>query len=86
MNTETFDNPADFLAALKGKQRQRKTSALSRERSERTGLTSLLLAGWCNEYNAAMGMRLYRNGVSTQFYDDEKAACAAARLLAEQEE
>lgn len=53
---------------------------------ERTGLTPLLKAGWCNEYNAAMHMRLYRGTQSTAYYADEKEACQAARLLAGQEE
>lgn len=84
MRTETFDNPADFLAALHGKRQKR--VAVAHARSERTGLTPLLKAGWCNEYNAAMEMRLYRGGQSTAFYADEKQACQAARLLAGQEE
>lgn len=55
-------------------------------RSERTGLSSLLLQGWNVEWDSAMRVRLWRGAHDTGFFEDEKQACQAARLLAEQEE
>ena len=53
-----------------------------RAAGERTGLTTLLQAGWNNEYNSRMEMRLYRGDKSTQFYADEADAVRAAREIA----
>ena len=92
MKVETFTDKTAFLEALTGRKTrsarqtpqngaQQATAALPRERSERTGLSTLLLAGWCNEYDSQMRMRLYRGAQSTAYFDDEKQACDAAKAL-----
>jgi hypothetical protein len=77
MKTETFDSKEAFLQALHGATRKRARAT----RSAGTGLSTLLLQGWCNEYNAKMEMRLYRGDVSTPFFADERAAVLAAKEL-----
>jgi hypothetical protein len=82
VKTETFDSAADFLAALKPKKRGRATrpDIPSAGRAERTGLSTLILAGWSIEFIPNKGYRLYKvHGPSTAFFGSEAAACVAAR-------
>src|SRR5947207_5995894 len=56
MKTETFDNPADFLQALHGK-RAKRVAVPRAPVSERTGLSTMIKAGWNVEWNSAMHIR-----------------------------
>lgn len=78
MKTETFDNAADFLAAMKRKKPTR-PGIPSAGRAPSTGLSTLILAGWNTEYRAGAGYRLYRGALDTGWQIDEAAACTAAK-------
>ena len=86
MQTETFDTAADFLAALKGKPRGKRGRATrpdipSAGRAPRTGLTTLLAAGWSIEYRPSVGYRLSRGTVATPWEASEEDVCLAAKEL-----
>ena len=86
MPTETFTDPAAFLDALHGKRvvkrgRAARPGIPAAAPSARTGLTTLLQAGWNVAYDAAMRMRLYRGALDTGYYEDDAACCAAAKAL-----
>ena len=81
MQTETFDNPADFLAALRGQKRGRATrpDIPSAGRAPRTGLTTFLKAGWSLTFVVGRGYRLSRGEMATPWAASEAAACLAAK-------
>ena len=81
MQTETFDNAADFLAALRGQKRGRATRPdIPRAgRSPSTGLMPLLVAGWSITFVVGRGYRLSRGTVATPWEASEEAVCVAAK-------
>ena len=84
MKTETYDNPAEFLAALHGKPRAKRGKATrpdlpSAPPSERTGLSTTLAAGWNFAWDAQMRCRLYRGDVDTGYCEDEAECVKKAR-------
>ena len=94
MKTETFDNAADFLAAVNGKKRTKRGRTTrpdlpSAGRSAPTGLTTLIAPqsgkpAWSVWFDVVKGHRLYvigRVDLDTGWCASEAAACAAAKLL-----
>jgi len=86
MTTETFDNPADFLAALHGKPRQKRGRNTRPDlpaagRAASTGLSTFIKAGWNWTFHAAHGYKLERGPLSTGWHASELAACDAAKEL-----
>lgn len=86
MRTETFDNPAEFLAAVQGKPRTTRGRSTrpdlpSAGRSPRTGLSTFLKAGWCWTYVVGRGFKLEKGALSSGWQVSEQAACDAARGL-----
>jgi hypothetical protein len=84
MTTETFDDPAAFLAALHGKPRQKRGRATRPDlpaagRAPSTGLTPLLVAGWNIEMRVGAGYRLYRGAQDTGWCASEGECCKAAK-------
>lgn len=68
MKTETYDNPADFMAALSGKRPSKRTSAprsaaVAKGEGDRlSALVKLAKAGWCAlGYVHSTGVFSYRN-------------------------
>ena len=87
MSTETFDNAADFLAALHGKKPRAKRGRNTRPdlpaagRAASTGLSTFIKAGWNWTYVVGSGYKLERGPLSTGWHASELAACNAAKEL-----
>lgn len=86
MQTETFDNAADFMTALAGKPRttrgrNTRPDIPSAGRSPRTGLSTFIKAGWSWEFRVGSGYKLTRGALSSGWQHSELAACDAARGL-----
>lgn len=86
MQTETFDNAADFMAAVQGKPRTTRGRSTrpdipSAGRSPRTGLSTFIKAGWAWEFRVGVGYKLEKGALSSGWCVSEIAACDAARGL-----
>ena len=96
MQTEVFDTPESFLAALAGKPRSKRGRATRPDlpaagRSPSTGLTSLIApkpgsghAAWSLAFEPAKGYRLYvinDTARDTGWQPSEREACDAAKVL-----
>ncbi len=84
MSVETYDTAEAFLAALNGKPRQKRGRDTRPDlpaagRAPSTGLTPLLVTGWCIEMRVGSGYRLYRGALSTGWCESEAAVCKAAK-------
>lgn len=85
MKTETFDNPADFLAALNGGRKRAKDARPSLPRAgsvDRVGMSGLIAGKtrtWHYEYTVARGHRFYTQTQDTGYYAELSAACNAAK-------
>ena len=88
MTTETFDNAADFLAALHGKKRQKRgratrpdlPSAPAGEGDRIAQLTRIAVYGFAPRWDVGVGFSFWnvRTGQRTSTHATYAAACVAA--------